>query len=62
MMTEYTGIAASLLVKAKTCHKTFGLPTTPLDEASSSTLSPQSAAAEVLRQANLIIIDEVSMF
>jgi len=61
VMTAYTGIAASLLVKAKPCHKTFGLPTTPLDEASSSTLSLQSAAAEVLRQANLIIIDEVSM-
>jgi len=60
VMTVYTGIAASLLVKAKTCHKTFGLPTS-LDEAAGSTISLQSAPAEVFRQANLIIIDEVSM-
>jgi PIF1-like helicase len=55
-----TGIAATLMKNCSTIHRVFKLPV-PLVESSVSKIKQTSAEAETLRQASLIIIDEVTM-
>ena len=54
----WSGIAAVLLERGRTCHSRFGL-TVPLSE--QSTIGAQTDKAEVLRQARLILWDEAPM-
>ncbi|XP_058789684.1 uncharacterized protein LOC131663341 [Phymastichus coffea] len=59
----FTGIAAScnaLLPNGKTVHKTFGLPV-PLFQDSSSNIKAQSQEAQILRETDVFIWDEISM-
>lgn len=56
----WTGIAANLLPGGRTAHSTFKLPV-PVVETSVSSMRPSSKDADVLRKADLIIWDEVSM-
>lgn len=55
-----TGIAAQLLPNGTTCHYCFGLPFDLYGEASSS-LKKESIRGQALGEADLILIDEVSM-
>ncbi|XP_063781211.1 uncharacterized protein LOC134929546 [Pseudophryne corroboree] len=55
-----TGIAATLLKGGRTVHSGFKLPV-PLLDTSVSSMRLTSPEAEVLRQAALIIIDEITM-
>src|SRR5258705_12974767 len=55
-----TGIAATLLRGGRTVHSGFKLPV-PLLDTSVSSMKTTSPEAENLRQAVLIIIDEVTM-
>jgi ATP-dependent DNA helicase PIF1 len=55
-----TGIAATLLKGGRTVHSGFKLPV-PLEETSVSSMKQTFAEAEIIRQAKLIIIDEVTM-
>lgn len=55
-----TGIAATLLKGGRTIHSGFKLPV-PLVDTSVSRIKQSSQEAEILRQAALIIIDEVTM-
>ena len=55
-----TGIAATLLKGGRTVHSGFKLPV-PILDTSTSSMRPNSPEAETLRQAVLIIIDEISM-
>jgi hypothetical protein len=57
----WSGIAATLLEKGRTCHSRFGLPVPlPRDDVTSS-ISAQSGRAEVLRAARLLLWDEAPM-
>ena len=56
----FTGIAATLLPKGKTVHKTFALPV-PLFNDSTSNIKLQSTAANELKNTDLFIIDEAPM-
>lgn len=56
----YTGIAATLLPRGKTVHKTFGLPV-PLYSDSSSYIKAQSKEAEYLRNTDVFFWDEATM-
>ncbi|XP_058790186.1 uncharacterized protein LOC131663673 [Phymastichus coffea] len=56
----FTGIAATLLPNGKTVHKTFGLPV-PLFQDSSSNIKAQSQEAQILRETDVFIWDEISM-
>ncbi|GBO28101.1 hypothetical protein AVEN_219900-1 [Araneus ventricosus] len=55
-----TGIAATLLKDGRTVHSGFKLPV-PLLDTSVSSMRPTSPEADKLRQAVLIIIDEITM-
>jgi hypothetical protein len=55
-----TGIAGTLLKGGRTVHSGFKLPV-PLLDTSVSSMRPNSEDAEILRQASLIIIDEITM-
>lgn len=55
-----TGIAATLLPGGRTCHSGFKLPV-PLLDTSVSGMRPRSAEAQILKEADLIIIDEITM-
>ncbi|XP_021964945.1 uncharacterized protein LOC110860200 [Folsomia candida] len=55
-----TGIAATLLKGGRTAHSGFKLEV-PLSDTSVSGLRPSSKDADVLRQASLILIDEITM-
>jgi hypothetical protein len=62
----FTGVAAGLLPGGLTCHRVFGLPVEDAgtqDDVGTrvSSISGQSYAAELLRSADWIIIDEISM-
>ena len=57
----YTGIAATLLFfGGSTTHSLFGLPV-PILETSVCRISPTSEKAEMLRNVDIFIVDEVSM-
>ncbi len=58
--SAWTGIAATLLRGGKTVHATFKLPV-PLNETSTSSITPTSKDAARLKDAMIIIIDEASM-
>lgn len=60
LLSATTGIAANLLSKGRTIHSLFGLPI-PLNETSVSNIKINSKAAESLRNADLLIIDECTM-
>ena len=60
LSSAMSGIAASLLTLGKTFHRQFGAPI-PCHTDSSSNVSHDSYEAEQIRQAILIMIDEVSM-
>lgn len=55
-----TGIAATMLEGGMTAHRGFGLPI-KLDRASKSMLETDSAQANSLREAAVLMIDEISM-
>ncbi|GBM93424.1 hypothetical protein AVEN_268464-1 [Araneus ventricosus] len=55
-----TGIAAALMKGGRTAHSGFKLPV-PLLDTSVSSMRPTSPEADKLRQAVLIIIDEITM-
>jgi ATP-dependent DNA helicase PIF1 len=55
-----TGIAATLLKGGRTAHSGFKLPV-PLLDTSVSSMRVDSKEAEVVRQASLLIIDEITM-
>lgn len=56
----WTGIAANLIEGDHTAHSAFKFPV-PLLETSVSSMRPNSAQADILRKAALIIWDEISM-
>lgn len=59
-----TGVAASLLLGGVTAHRLFGLPVEdcdPAESTSSSRLHMKSLGARMLRDADVIIIDEFSV-
>ncbi|KYN14600.1 ATP-dependent DNA helicase PIF1 [Trachymyrmex cornetzi] len=56
----FTGIAATLLPRGKTVHKTFGLPV-PLFSDSSSSIKIQSKEAHYLKETDIFIWDEAPM-
>jgi ATP-dependent DNA helicase PIF1 len=55
-----TGIAAMLLAGGTTAHSRFGIPV-PVAEESVSTITVTSQRAEVIREATMLIWDEISM-
>ena len=55
-----TGIAATLLKGGRTVHNGFKLPV-PLLDTSVSSMRMNSPDAKILRDANLIVIDEITM-
>ena len=57
----WSGIATVLLEGGRTCHSRFGLPVPMPREDVTSSVKAQSARAEVLRQARLIVWDEAPM-
>ncbi|XP_058805595.1 uncharacterized protein LOC131672409 [Phymastichus coffea] len=56
----FTGIAAILLPKGKTVHKTFGLPV-PMYSDSSSSITAQSKEGLLLKETRVFIWDEAPM-
>ena len=58
LMAAWTGVAANLLQHGRTCHYTFRLPLN-IDETTTCRLDPDQR--DHLTQAEVIIIDEVSM-
>ena len=56
----YTGIAADLLKGGRTIHSLFKLPV-PIHETSTCNVPPHSAHAQMLKNLDLIILDEASM-
>jgi len=58
--TAMSGIAATLLTLGGTFHHQFDVPI-PIFENSSSHLSLNSMAVDIIKQASFILIDEVSM-
>ena len=59
--TASTGIAATLLINGTTAHRAFFIPN-DVDSNSKSKLSFESTCAEVLRNVELIIIDEIGFY
>ena len=57
----WSGVAATLLEKGRTCHSRFGLPVPLPRHDVTSSISAQSARAEVLRAARLLLWDEAPM-
>ncbi len=55
-----SGIAATLMVNGTTFHRRFGVPI-DCSEDSTSSIKPASKEADVIRQACVIFVDEVSM-
>lgn len=55
-----TGIAAMLLAGGTTAHSRFGIPV-PVQEESVSTITVTSQRADVIREATMLIWDEISM-
>ena len=60
LATASTGIAAMLLAGGTTSHSRFGIPV-PVVEESVSTITVTSQRAEVIREATMLIWDEISM-
>ena len=60
LAVAYCGIAACILDGGQTVHSRFRLPLN-CDERSVSTMKPESASADEIRNSDLIIWDEVSM-
>ena len=58
--TVLSGIAATLLKMGTTFHKRFGIPV-PCNETSSCSLHFNSPMAQVIQNAAIIFIDEISM-
>ncbi|KAF4524204.1 hypothetical protein B566_EDAN013323 [Ephemera danica] len=58
---SWTGISALLLPEGSTCHYTFGLPI-KITSTSTSTVEFHSNKASALREAHVLINDEISMF
>jgi hypothetical protein len=56
-----TGIASTLLIGGRTAHSTFGIPIDLTGETRASGLPYDSPRAQNIREANLIIIDEITM-
>lgn len=56
----FSGIASTLLIQGRTLHNVFKLPI-PILENSVSSLSVNSAQAQFIKSASIIIIDEISM-
>ena len=56
----YTGIAAILLPKGKTAHKTIGIPVNTYSD-STSNIKAQSKEAQLLREKDVFIWDEAPM-
>ncbi len=60
LASALSGIAATLLTQGTTFHKRFGVPVPCLAD-DSSTITLQSKEAKIIRRAELLIVDEVSM-
>ena len=60
LAVAYCGIAACILDGGQTVHSRFRLPLN-CDERSVSTMKPESASADEIRNSDLIIWNEVSM-
>ena len=60
LTVAWTGIEANLLPEGRTTHSHFKFPV-PLLETSTSSIPPNTKKAEVMRKANVLIWDEVSM-
>lgn len=60
LATAMTGLAASLYDAGRTVHYRFGIPV-PVEAHSTSKVRQDSSQAELIRSAQLIICDEVSM-
>ena len=60
LATVLSGIAATILTLVKTFHQQFGAPI-PIQYNSTSNIKLNSREAHVIREAALIIVDEVSM-
>ena len=58
--TATSGIAASIMPRGRTAHSRFKIPI-KLTDHSMCSFTKQSGTAELLRQASLIIWDEVAM-
>ena len=63
LCSAFTGMASSLLPSAVTTHRLFGLPVeeSDPDKNSVSTIGYRSLAGALLRKADVLLIDEVSM-
>jgi len=61
LSVAFTGIAASLMDGDTTVHSTFGVPFGTLTDDSTSTITMQSLRAQRIRNAALIVWDEVPM-
>lgn len=61
LSVAFTGIAATLMDGGMTVHSTFGLPFGTLTDDSTSTITMQSARAQRIRDAALIVWDEAPM-
>ncbi|XP_075074083.1 uncharacterized protein LOC142161913 [Nicotiana tabacum] len=60
LATATSGVAASILPGGRTVHSRFKFPIN-IDEKFSCNISKQSSLASLIRDANLIVWDEVSM-
>ena len=58
--TAKSGIAATLISLGSTFHKRFGIPV-PCEEFSTSNLKINSQKAQMIKDAKVIFVDEVSM-
>ncbi|KAE9539872.1 hypothetical protein AGLY_005124 [Aphis glycines] len=61
LCVAFTGIAASLMNGGMTVHSTFGLPFGTLNDDETSSITMQSKRAQRIRDAALIVWDEVPM-
>lgn len=60
--SAFTGAAALLLPNGVTCHRLFGLPADDnIEGPITSGISPRSLAWKILQEAQVFIIDEISM-
>ena len=57
----WSGIAATLLERGRTCSSRFGLPVPLPPDGVTSSITAQSSRAEILRKASVIIWDEAPM-
>jgi len=60
MVTASTGVAATLLLTRRTAHSTFRIPL-GCDTEDRPLIKGHEARAELLRQAKIIVIDEMTM-